>query len=85
MLILFIIMPIIIAAIVSAILICLVGMTVITSFIAGAGICAVLGILFSWVSHEWDNELYYSIVGWIAAFYLFWVWVIALGIHYYAG
>lgn len=82
MLVLCVIIPLIMAAAVSSILIYLIGMSAVSAFIVGAGICILLGWL---IGKVWGDDLFFSITGWIAAGYMFIAWIIALCFNYYAG
>ena len=87
MLLLFLIIPMIIAAGVSLILIYLVGMSAVSAFLLGAGICIIVGWLFGQAAngHGVNDDLYFSIVGWVAAAYMAVASIVALAVNYYAG
>ncbi len=82
MLLMLLIMPLILAAAVSSILIYAIGMSVVSAFITGCMVCVILG----WIIGElWGEDMYFSIVGWMATGYCFVAWIIAMGINYYTG
>ena len=82
MLALLLIIPLILATAVSLILIYLMSMSVVSAFITGIVVCVVVGWL---IGKVWGDDLFFCIVGWMAAGYCFVAWIVALGIHYYAG